>query len=254
MGGALFMFGSSAEISSCDFEANHANTDGGAVRCEEGTPIFTGCGFSANTAASSGGAICFEFAQPTVSECEFTENQADDGGAVYCGLGQAYYHFTTSIFWDNTATRGGALRCHHGCSIDVDGCTFYGNYGSLGSGIYFYDTYSPCTLDKTIIAAGIRASAVYCETAGSLPILTCCDIYGNSFGDWVGCIEGQNGVSGNISEDPLFCEPVGGDFRLDCASPCADGYGCGQIGACGIGCGASAVEPRTWSTIKALYR
>ena len=33
-----------------------------------------------------------------------------------------------------------------------------------------------------------------------------------------------------------FCDASAGDYHLWDSSPCVDGYGCGQIGALGIGC------------------
>jgi hypothetical protein len=56
--------------------------------------------------------------------------------------------------------------------------------------------------------------------------------------------------------DPLFCDVVGGDFRVMMGSPCIPpgSLDCGQIGAFGQGCGTVAVEPQTWGEIKAAYR
>jgi hypothetical protein len=95
----------------------------------------------------------------------------------------------------------------------------------------------------------------------SYPTLTCCDIYGNSGGDWVGCIASQNGVNGNISADPLFCHTPTGDFSVEACSPCLPGhhpyhYDCsGIIGALGAGCDCgAATQPATWGALKALYR
>jgi hypothetical protein len=46
---------------------------------------------------------------------------------------------------------------------------------------------------------------------------------------------GQYGINGNISEDPLFCDPEAGDFTLHGDSPCAPYSApnpeCGLIGA-----------------------
>ncbi len=77
--------------------------------------------------------------------------------------------------------------------------------------------------------------------------LTCCDVYGNAGGNYVDCIAAQQGISGNISEDPLFCgsanpaEP----YSLRDDSPCAapNNPGCGQIGAYGVGCAGGWTEP-----------
>lgn len=76
--------------------------------------------------------------------------------------------------------------------------------------------------------------------------IVCTDIHGNAGGDWVGYIAEFLGQDGNICEDPLFCDPEGGDFTLAAGSPCLPGFNpdCGIMGAHGLGCDApSAVPP-----------
>jgi len=110
---------------------------------------------------------------------------------------------------------------------------------------------------NTIIAFSQDGEAVYCH-GGSNPTLTCCDVYGNEGGDWVGCIEDQYGINGNISEDPLFCDPENEDFTLHCISPCAPftppNPECDLIGAWPIGCGGTPTVATTWGGVKALFR
>jgi hypothetical protein len=85
----------------------------------------------------------------------------------------------------------------------------------------------------------------------STVILTCTDLYGNAGGDYVESIEDQYGINGNISEDPLFCDPDCGDLHLHSDSPCAwaNNPECGYIDAHPVGCGVttsvtvSASEP-----------
>jgi hypothetical protein len=108
--------------------------------------------------------------------------------------------------------------------------------------------------------------------------LSCCDLFGNAGGDWVGCIADQYGFNGNIAEDPLFCGPGGetipmlhfdsSPYSLHADSPCLpgnhpDGADCDLIGARGVGCGlsdsppvakAAAAEEISWGRIKARYR
>jgi hypothetical protein len=79
---------------------------------------------------------------------------------------------------------------------------------------------SAVTLENTIVAFGTQSDAVYCEGGGSAT-LSCCDLYGNAGGDWVGCIADQYGVNGNISENPLFCNLNNGPFTIAEDSPCA---------------------------------
>jgi predicted outer membrane repeat protein len=131
-------------------------------------------------------------------------------------------------------------------------CTFSENRANVhGGGICCFS--SSAILENTIVAFSTQGEAVYCWGSGTVA-LTCCDVYGNAGGDWVGCIAGQAGINGNFSADPLFCAPENGDFRLSCTSPCVNRYGCGQIGAFGVGCGPTSVEYTTWGRIKAMFK
>ena len=125
----------------------------------------------------------------------------------------------------------------------------------MAGGIYFHAFDIP-SLENTVIAFSSAGAAVYCD--GPEPTLTCCDVYGNAGGDWVGCIAGQYGINGNICEDPLFCDPQNGDLTLQGCSPCAPfsppNPECDLIGAWPIGCGGTPVDRISWGAIKALFR
>jgi len=56
--------------------------------------------------------------------------------------------------------------------------------------------------------------------------------------------------------DPLFCDTAAGDLTVSHTSPClpANSLGCGLIGALGQGCGTVSIAPRSWGTIKSMYR
>jgi len=69
------------------------------------------------------------------------------------------------------------------------------------------------------------------------------------------------GVSGNISENPLFCRPDLDDYSIASESPCApeNSGGCGLIGAFDVGCTATSVQEAhhvqtDWGSIKKLFR
>jgi hypothetical protein len=95
-------------------------------------------------------------------------------------------------------------------------------------------------MQNTIVAFSLAGEAIYCSSAAVT--LTCCDVYGNDDGDWVGCIEGQELANGNISADPIFCNAADGDFTLHSDSPCTEENhpDCGPIGAWPAGCGPSS--------------
>jgi hypothetical protein len=87
-------------------------------------------------------------------------------------------------------------------------------------------------------------------------IMSCCDIFGNQGGDWIGTFADQYGHNGNICADPLFCDPENDDLTLGGDSPCAaeNNPECGQIGAWPVGCGPTPAVEATWGGIKALFR
>jgi len=133
---------------------------------------------------------------------------------------------------------GGAVyACSHG-GIAFTGCTFSDNSGTGVGGIYAEDTF---TMDNTIVAFSQGGVAIECWLT---PSLACCDLFGNTGGDWVGNIANQYGVNGNISEDPLFCARNGGIYTLQSVSPCrpeADPE-CGLIGAWPVACEPEGVD------------
>jgi hypothetical protein len=136
---------------------------------------------------------------------------------------------------------GGAVSSGAG-SFAADSCTFAYNASPTGGGLYAAD--SDMTIENTIIAFSSEGSAIHCSGTGSAE-LTCCDVYGNEGGDWVGCIAGQDVLGGNLSADPLFCDVPLEDYSLDDGSPCLPANNtCGtQMGALGEGCTTVAVEP-----------
>jgi hypothetical protein len=91
-------------------------------------------------------------------------------------------------------------------------------------------------------------------------LIWCNDVWGNGEDYWVdeqGCGPfDMTGQQGNFSVDPLFCDPLGGDYGLHEGSPCLPGGsgGCGLVGAFPAGCGVVAVSPTSWGAIKASFR
>lgn len=127
------------------------------------------------------------------------------------------------------------------------------NNSAIVEGGAIYDAaYGRFSMSNTIVAFS-EGEAIY--SYGLPPHVLCCDIYGNTGGDWVGGIADQLGVNGNICEDPLFCAPDQNDLNLDCASPCTaeNNPGCGQIGAWPVGCGATPAVEATWGALKELF-
>jgi predicted outer membrane repeat protein len=279
-GGGMYCYFSSPNIRNCEFLDNHSSMWAGGLFCRRSSPTVEHVVFRSNSADFYGGGMAVqENAFPSVVDCIFEANEAPNGGAVYLigtplgtpeftgvvfsansanyggGLYSQYCDCVLSscVLSSNSAHSGGALHFNH-CSPSVVQATIVGNSGINGAGLHCRASDSFASLENTIIAFSTQGTAVHCHAEGSAT-LTCCDVYGNNGGDWVGCIADQLGVNGNFSEDPLFCTDC---YALQDCSPCVDGYGCGQVGAYGPACpcggGPSNVDETTWGQVKAQYR
>jgi hypothetical protein len=154
----------------------------------------------------------------------------------------AWAELINCTFSDNSATvSGGGSFGGEESEVEFLNCTFDGNASPLGGGIYSGDGY--VYMENCITAFSTQGAAIECSE-NSEAELFCCDVYGNAGGDWVGCIEDQLGVEGNICEDPLFCDPENEDFHIHTDSPCApeNNPDCGLIGAWPAGCCAGDVD------------
>jgi len=173
---------------------------------------------------------------------EIINGAADHGGAIYCD--STSVTIARCLFRDNSATQsGGAVYLSGEASPALLQCTFsHNSTAGSGAGIAC-DTGASLTVDHTIVAYSTAGEAVSCA-GGATADLFCSDLYGNSGGDWVGCVAGQNGSDGNVSIDPYFCDPDNRDFMIAEDSPCAPDYSgpdCGLIGALGAGCAPTPV-------------
>jgi hypothetical protein len=173
----------------------------------------------------------------TIHNCIFENNQADLGGAISCWH-LSHPNVTNSVFRGNRARIGGVLYCNTS-SPDFRSCTLYDNAATEdGSAIYSAGGWGwGPTLCQCIIVFGEGAAAIGCDP-DSEPYLQCCDVFGNEGGDFVGCIEGYEGIHGNFSAGPFFCAPEQGDLHLAAFSPCAPGQNpeCGLVGALSVAC------------------
>lgn len=147
-----------------------------------------------------------------------------------------------------------------GASPLFEGCTFVSNSGSQGTFLGVQEA-SP-VFSRCIVANQPPGVLVWCLSVSGLPsdpTFTCTNLFENASGDWTWeCIADQAARDGNFSADPLFCSPETDVFTLDGASPCLpdqhpEGYDCGLVGAFDRGCGAIAVTPATWGSIKSVF-
>jgi predicted outer membrane repeat protein len=281
-----------ATFADCVFTGNHG-PDGAGMILQDCQAVVIGCLFEGNTASGVGGALgCHgpwaasdrgaRVVPPnTVTDCVFSGNSATYGGAIATTF-ESYLVITDCLFTENTALERGGALCLEGVSVTVSNCVLSGNAAQSGGAIfsnYAAPIITNCTLvgntatdrgagilvgvnselvtlENTIIADSPDGEAIWCFGSPPVPVLRCCDLYGNADGDWAGCVAGQEGVNGNFSANPLFCDPSNNNFMLAANSPCLPANNsCGVlIGALEQGCGPVALMPESWARVKARYR
>ncbi len=248
---------SSPTIRNTMLAENRAFSNGGGLECTGGSsPVLDGVVFFGNRAYHGGGAS-FSGGSPRLTDCVFEGNYGNvSGGGVSCDKACDLELVGASFKGNQGVGLGGGITLS-GSSAMVANVTFVANRAQWGNGLCLILGAS-ASLDRVIIAYGTEGEAIVPD--GTV-YLSCCDIYGNAGGDWVGGIAGQLGIDGNFSACPSFCSVGMGDYHLCNESPCApgnhpDGYDCGLIGAWDVGCscGPTETQPSTWSMIKSMYK
>jgi hypothetical protein len=238
-GGAMYVEGSYPFVKDCDFVSNTAANGGAVFLGEFSSPAFQDCRFDSNTAVpNSGGAVDCWHSTGTFLRCRFLDNDAALRGGAFSVNVVSGPSFTDCLFARNAAPSGGALRLAGSGTASLVGCTMIENSAAIqGSGI-FGEGQSAAILDRTVIAFGSGAAVVCAGSAWA--DITCTDVFGNTGGDWTGCIAAEFGADGNFSADPELCDAAGGDYRVTLpTSPCLPANNaCGQlVGSLGGGCG-----------------
>jgi predicted outer membrane repeat protein len=283
-GGGVSCYQASPSFSHCTFADNMSGWGGAGLDCEEGSPTVTECSFTGNWTVlhyAEGGGLYCSHASASITNCRFIGNECDDHGAgasicddsdatltgcwfegntcagrggAICVWGGASLTLRDCTLWGNVAQVGGGGLYEGSAQATLVGCTIVGNSAPIGSGI-MTESAGQVTADRAIVAFGATGEAVRCEGT-TTATLSCCDLFGNDGGDWVGTIGGQYGSNGNISADPLFCNAGSGDFTLHANSPCAPDSNpdCGLIGAWPVNCGSTFAERTSWGAIKAMFR
>jgi parallel beta-helix repeat protein len=132
---------------------------GGAIRCDDSSPLITNCIIIGNTAPSGGGIFLNGYSSPTISNCTIADNDVGATG------------------------RGGGIRCHDHSSPTIIGCTISGNLAWDGGGIHILsDSYPRCS--PTIINCTITGNTAGSEAGGiqssfSSPTIANCTISAN---------------------------------------------------------------------------
>jgi predicted outer membrane repeat protein len=156
------------------------------------------------------------------------------GGAVYCL--NASPTFIRCIFKNNHATAsGGAIWCKS-ARPKFFNCTIVKNNARTGGCVYVSADATPYFFN--CIIAYTDSGGVAETLTGDAPVFKCCNLYGNTGGDWTGIIADQLNTQGNFNANPGFCDADIDDFHLRITSPCTpENNDCAVlIGALSVDC------------------
>ena len=270
-GGGLECYDSSPTLTNCVIEGNTVrdtgpgggnveSASGGGIHCVLCNLVMSQCILKNNIStdvfrdefngSSYGGGLYANSSTVTIDRTVFAHNQAN--GAIDGGGGGLYSGFSSLILTNSSVyanqtgfgnPNSAGMYASGSTLIRVEGCTFYGNTNGFGSpfvaALVFEGPARP-RLRNTIVAFNHNGKAIISQ----LPFIdvSCCDVFGNDGGDWVGELAPFAGINGNVSLDPAFCDAANDNLTLNSASPCAPGNSgsCGLIGALPVGCGAGA--------------
>jgi hypothetical protein len=252
-GGGLQCIRSKVVVRDCVIEDCEA-VYGGGVGADSGVLELVDCSLRRNDGSTGGGVFAWQ-SQLALMRCEVVDCEAGAGRGGGIHAQRAGVSIETCVVARNrTVVVGEVTGLDLVTAIGhVTGCTIVDNFGWRDDdGALGIVDGSTIDVVGTLIANN-RGTAMRCWE--SQITVRCCDMFGNSAGD---ALCGED-LGGNFSQDPLFCDLEGGDYRLQEQSPCLPGHhpegvNCGLIGVLDGGCDVTPIELSSWGRIKELYR
>lgn len=218
-GGAGWMTQSACLLQDCVVTGNRALAGhGGGLFVAEGSGIVRNCRISRNTASLHGGGAIINETTGLIENCHIFDNECGASGWGGGVLLQGGGYLRNCLIVSNRAAGacGGLgvnyLKLKGG---EVDSCTIVSNAAATtGGGIYIFNTMNEDAVFNCVISS---------NTAGSYPNVAATGVNTNAFRYC--CAQftvAPQPNAGNISADPQFVNPAGGNYRLAGASPCVN--------------------------------
>lgn len=209
---------------------------GGAILCGNAEAEIVACTIT-QSAAVRGGGVYVDGSAPLLKNCDIFGNAAEEhGGGVFVSGGGAT--IDRCVLARNTAVaHGGGIYCDD-ASPAITSCTVGHNAASgHGGGLYFTEG-CEAGVSYSIVSSSLVGEGIYEEGTSGGVAVECCDVFGNTGGDFGGALSGAEGGNGNIALDPQFCDFMAFDYAIGDGSPCAPGENpCGALlGALSPGC------------------
>ena len=184
----------------------YPNYTGGGITCNNSNPSLKNLVITDNVTGDFGGGIYCEYSSPNLKNIVISDNFACTAGAgILCNNSSPILENVTIAGNSTNYSDGGAIGCHQNSSPSLINSILWGNFSQ---GVYF--------------SAGFEPNSI---------TISYSDIQGGESG----IVTNNNGIvywlDGNIDADPLFADPLNGDYHLcwtnfpipdSTKSPCID--------------------------------
>jgi hypothetical protein len=254
-GAGYFLSGAQVTIEDCRFRNNRAEVGGAIYVSDQSLGNNTrleaiGCSFEDNFGSGTAGAVyVVNGAVGDFTDCTFLRNATwNKAGAVH--VIRATADFNSCFFRGNRSLDIAGAIFFESSSGSAHSCTFY-DHTSPGNHNPPFDTRCGTILIQLSRGTNIYRNIFVGETAGyALRYYQCTDTHScNVFWDNArGAVGDDSGLPPPLGDDvianPLFCEPLSGDFNLPTNSPAAPTHSaCGLlIGKYPVACGTVPIE------------
>ena len=204
-GGLLCQNGADPTIEDCVLSNNLAGVGGGAY-LDASNAVFRRCTFTGNRTDlfGAGGVGAVNSSMLTLVDCIVTGNTAmgfaGNGGGVQLNSGRA--ELVNCLIAGNLGTLfGGGITCVNNGDMTVINCTIANNTGDGGGGAIYVNG----TVD-------VRNSILWGNVADQIRLA------GGGITVGYSTVEGGWPGPGVLQRDPMFVDPVSGDYRLSAGS------------------------------------
>jgi predicted outer membrane repeat protein len=177
-GGGMYNNPGSPTVVNCFFRGNSANVYGGGMYNNNNSPVLTDCTFTGNSADKYGGGLYNQTSSPEITNCTFTQNSSLERGGGICNYSNSNPEVTDCRFTGNSSTNDGGGIYNRSSSPDIVNCIFTGNSSTNdGGGMYNYSA-DPQVVNCTF-------SGNYADISGAMhndysdPQVTNCTFAGN---------------------------------------------------------------------------
>jgi len=204
--------------------------EGGAIRCEDSSPVITGCTMT-NCTAGKGGAVQFRRGNAKITDCTIAGNTAEHGAGIYVAS-DSYVTIDNCLVKSNSTFddgffRGGGIYISYAYESVIKNCVIVGNITPFigeGGGIYCIGgtvIITNCTITGNY---GDRGSGI-CSSQRAHPIISNCIVWGNLAEQ----IVLHNCEDSNVPASISYSNIQGGEAGIENSGSCQYEWGKGNI-------------------------